>query len=312
MKNIPDYQTLMLPLLKKASDGKEHKMRDLTELIAKDFSLTDEELSVVIPSGTQSLFYNRVGWAKTYLKKACLVENVGKGVIRITARGRQFLKENPKKIDAKMLRQFEEFADFVNLQTKSPSPSSKASEEELPATDYTTQTPEELIETAYQDFQKSVAEELLDKIRNVSPSFFEKIVVSLLVKMGYGGSVKDAGQAIGKTGDEGIDGIIKEDKLGLDVIYIQAKRWKENNIIGRPEIQKFVGALAGQGAKKGVFITASSFSKEAKEYKPMNDTKVILIDGLELANLMIENNLGVTPLRSYDLKKIDSDFFDEE
>ncbi|MBR4350080.1 MAG: restriction endonuclease [Bacteroidales bacterium] len=310
MKNIPDYQTLMLPLLKKTSDGKEHKMRDLTELIAKEFSLTDEELSVVIPSGTQSLFYNRVGWAKTYLKKACLVENVGKGVIRITARGRQFLKENPKKIDAKMLRQFEEFADFVNLQTKSTS--SKASEEDVPATDYTTQTPEELIETAYQSFQKSVAEELLDKIRNVSPSFFEKLVVSLLVKMGYGGSVKDAGQAIGKTGDEGIDGIIKEDKLGLDVIYIQAKRWKENNIIGRPEIQKFVGALAGQGAKKGVFITASSFSKEAKEYKPMNDTKVILIDGLELANLMIENNLGVTPLRSYDLKKIDSDFFDEE
>lgn len=310
MKNIPDYQTLMLPLLKKTSDGKEHKMRDLTELIAKEFSLTDEELSVVIPSGTQSLFYNRVGWAKTYLKKACLVENVGKGVIRITARGRQFLKENPKKIDAKMLRQFEEFADFVNLQTKSTS--SKASEEDVPATDYTTQTPEELIETAYQSFQKSVAEELLDKIRNVSPSFFEKLVVSLLVRMGYGGSVKDAGQAIGKTGDEGIDGIIKEDKLGLDVIYIQAKRWKENNIIGRPEIQKFVGALAGQGAKKGVFITASSFSKEAKEYKPMNDTKVILIDGLELANLMIENNLGVTPLRSYDLKKIDSDFFDEE
>lgn len=310
MKNIPDYQTLMLPLLKKASDGKEHKMRDLTELIAKDFSLTDEELSVVIPSGTQSLFYNRVGWAKTYLKKACLVENVGKGVIRITARGQQFLKENPKKIDAKMLRKFEEFADFVNLQTKTTS--SKANKEELPATDYTTQTPEELIETAYQDFQKSVAEDLLDKIRNVSPSFFEKLVVSLLVKMGYGGSVKDAGQAIGKTGDEGIDGIIKEDKLGLDVIYIQAKRWKENNIIGRPEIQKFVGALAGQGAKKGVFITASSFSKEAKEYKPMNDTKVILIDGLELANLMIENNLGVTPLRSYDLKKIDSDYFDEE
>ena len=153
---------------------------------------------------------------------------------------------------------------------------------------------------------------MLDKIRNVSPAFFEKLVVSLLVKMGYGGSVKDAGKAVGKTGDEGIDGIIKEDKLGLDVIYIQAKRWKENNIIGRPEIQKFVGALAGQGAKKGVFITASSFSKDALDYKPMNDTKVILIDGMELANLMIEHNLGVAPMHNYELKKIDGDYFEEE
>ena len=179
-------------------------------------------------------------------------------------------------------------------------------------TDYKNQTPEELIETAFHDFQKSLAEELLDKIRNVSPSFFEKFVVALLVKMGYGGSIKDAGQAIGRTGDEGIDGIIKEDKLGLDVIYIQAKRWKENNVIGRPEIQKFVGALAGQGAKKGVFITASSFTKEALDYKPMNDTKVILIDGMKLANLMIEYNLGVAQLHCYELKKLDNDYFDEE
>jgi restriction system protein len=307
MKEIPDYQTLMLPILKRISDGKEHKMRDLTELLANDFALTEEELSVQIPSGSQSLFYNRVGWAKTYLKKACLVENVGKGVIRITERGRQVLKENPRGIDVKMLNKFEEFVNFRTRVT-----SQKETEEEIIPTDYATQTPEELIESAYQDFQKSLAEELLDKIRNVSPAFFEKLVVSLLVKMGYGGSVKDAGKAVGKTGDEGIDGIIKEDKLGLDVIYIQAKRWKENNIIGRPEIQKFVGALAGQGAKKGVFITASSFSKDALDYKPMNDTKVILIDGLELANLMIEYNLGVAPLHNYELKKIDGDYFEEE
>lgn len=307
MEEIPDYQTLMLPLLKRISDGEEHKMRDLTELLANDFALTEEELSVQIPSGSQSLFYNRVGWAKTYLKKACLVENVGKGVIRITERGRQVLKENPRGIDVKMLNKFEEFVNFRTRVT-----SQKETEEEIIPTDYATQTPEELIESAYQDFQKSLAEELLDKIRNVSPAFFEKLVVSLLVKMGYGGSVKDAGKAVGKTGDEGIDGIIKEDKLGLDVIYIQAKRWKENNIIGRPEIQKFVGALAGQGAKKGVFITASSFSKDALDYKPMNDTKVILIDGLELANLMIEYNLGVAPLHNYELKKIDGDYFEEE
>ncbi|MBR5958573.1 MAG: restriction endonuclease, partial [Salinivirgaceae bacterium] len=222
MKEIPDYQTLMLPLLKKISDGAEHKMRDLTELLAKDFALTEEELSVQIPSGSQSLFYNRVGWAKTYLKKACLVENVGKGIIKITERGRLVLKENPTGIDVKMLNKFEEFVNFHGRAN-----SQKETEEEIIPTDYATQTPEELIESAYQDFQKSLAEELLDKIRNVSPAFFEKLVVTLLVKMGYGGSVKDAGKAVGKTGDEGIDGIIKEDKLGLDVIYIQAKRWKE-------------------------------------------------------------------------------------
>ncbi|MBR0496630.1 MAG: restriction endonuclease [Treponema sp.] len=304
MQTIPDYQTLMLPLLKNVSDGKEHKIKEIMESLSKEFSLGEEELNMMIPSGTQSIFYNRVSWAKTHLKKACLL-NVEKGIIKITERGKNVLAENPVKIDTKFLNQFDEFLEFKNR-----SNSKKEKIEVEP--DYTKQTPEELIDTAFQDFQKSLAEDLLEKIRNVSPSFFEKLVVALLVKMGYGGSIKDAGKAVGKTGDEGIDGIIKEDKLGLDVIYIQAKRWKENNIIGRPEIQKFVGALAGQGAKKGIFITASSFSKEALEYKPMNDTKVILIDGMELANLMIEYNLGVAPLHSYELKRIDSDYFEEE
>ena len=229
---IPDYQTIMLPLLKRTSDGKEHKMREITDTLAKEFSLSDEDLNVLISNGTQSIFYNRVSWAKTYLKKACLVENVGKGTIRITKRGREVLNKNPKNIDIKMLNKFEEFVNFRSRTT-----SQKETEQEITSTDTSNQTPEELIDSAYQDFQKSLATELLDNIRNVSPAFFEKLVVSLLVKMGYGGSVKDAGKAIGKTGDEGIDGIIKEDKLGLDVIYIQAKRWKENNIIGRPEIQ---------------------------------------------------------------------------
>lgn len=305
MKVIPDFQTLMLPVLKEVSDGKEHKICDVVNSLAKQFSLGDEELTVMIPSGTQSVFYNRISWAKTHLKKARLIESETKGTIKITERGKQVLQENPTRIDIKFLKKFDEFVEF---RTKSNSKKEKTEIE----TDYDNQTPEELIETAFQDFQKSLAEDLLEKIRNVSPSFFEKLVVALLVKMGYGGSIKDAGKAVGKTGDEGIDGIIKEDKLGLDVIYVQAKRWKENNIIGRPEIQKFVGALAGQGAKKGIFITASSFSKEALEYKPMNDTKVILIDGMELANYMIEYNLGVAPLHNYELKKIDSDYFDEE
>lgn len=305
MKEIPDYQTLMLPVLKSVADGKEHKFREIADSIAKNFGLTEEELGCLLPSGNQSVFDNRVGWAKTYLKKACLIEYKGKGVLKITGRGKQVLKDSPQKIDNKFLKQYDEFNEFQNK----VNPKEEKQETE---TDYKNQTPEELIETAFHDFQKSLAEELLDKIRNVSPSFFEKLVVALLVKMGYGGSIKDAGQAIGRTGDEGIDGIIKEDKLGLDVIYIQAKRWKENNVIGRPEIQKFVGALAGQGAKKGVFITASSFTKEALDYKPMNDTKVILIDGMKLANLMIEYNLGVAQLHCYELKKLDNDYFDEE
>lgn len=305
MKEIPDYQTLMLPVLKSVADGKEHKFREIADSIAKNFGLTEEELGCLLPSGNQSIFDNRVGWAKTYLKKACLIEYKGKGVLKITERGKQVLKDSPQKIDNKFLKQYDEFNEFQNK----VNPKEEKQETE---TDYKNQTPEELIETAFHDFQKSLAEELLDKIRNVSPSFFEKFVVALLVKMGYGGSIKDAGQAIGRTGDEGIDGIIKEDKLGLDVIYIQAKRWKENNVIGRPEIQKFVGALAGQGAKKGVFITASSFTKEALDYKPMNDTKVILIDGMKLANLMIEYNLGVAQLHCYELKKLDNDYFDEE
>ena len=305
MKEIPDYQTLMLPVLKSVADGKEHKFRQIADSIAKNFGLTEEELGCLLPSGNQSIFDNRVGWAKTYLKKACLIEYKGKGVLKITERGKQVLKDSPQKIDNKFLKQYDEFNEFQNK----VNPKEEKQETE---TDYKNQTPEELIETAFHDFQKSLAEELLDKIRNVSPSFFEKLVVALLVKMGYGGSIKDARQAIGRTGDEGIDGIIKEDKLGLDVIYIQAKRWKENNVIGRPEIQKFVGALAGQGAKKGVFITASSFTKEALDYKPMNDTKVILIDGMKLANLMIEYNLGVAQLHCYELKKLDNDYFDEE
>ncbi len=305
MKEIPDYQTLMLPVLKALADGNEHKLQQITENLSKEFNLTEEELSKLIPSGTQSIFYNRVGWAKTYLKKAGLLENCGKGVFKITNEGKNVLKNPPEKIDNKFLKQYENFNDFYTRTT--------SKEDEIVAeTDYKNQTPEELIETAFCDFQKSLAEEILEKIRTVSPSFFEKLVVALLVKMGYGGSIKDAGQVIGKTGDEGIDGIIKEDKLGLDVIYVQAKRWKENNVIGRPEIQKFVGALVGKGAKKGVFITASSFTKEALDYKTMNDTKVILIDGMKLANLMIEYNLGVAPVHAYELKKLDNDYFDEE
>lgn len=265
---IPDYQTLMLPLLKKTSDGKEYTNGELIELLAKDFKLTSDELQEMLESSNQTVFYSRVNWAKTYLKQAGLLESKSRGTVRITDSGQATLQKKLDRIDNKYLSEIDKFLDFKNRKN------AKNQHVEINQNDYTSQTPEEIIETVYQDFQNSLAAELLDKIRKVSPTFFEKLVVALLVKMGYGGSIKDAGKAVGKTGDEGIDGIIKEDKLGLDVIYIQAKRWKENNIIGRPEIHKFVGALAGQGTKKGIFITTSSFSKDALEYKPMNDTKV--------------------------------------
>jgi restriction system protein len=204
----------------------------------------------------------------------------------------------------KFLKQFDEYNEFLNITNQNKNDDGSTNEIEI-------HTPEELIETAFQNIKRTLADEILEKVRNVTPAFFERLVVDLLVKMGYGGSIKDAGKAIGKTNDEGIDGTIKEDKLGLDIIYIQAKRWKEGNIVGRPEIQKFVGALAGQGAKKGIFITASAFSKDALEYSPKNETKIIMIDGIQLAELMIEYNVGVSNQQTYEIKRIDNDYFDE-
>ena len=215
------------------------------------------------------------------------------------------MEDKPEKIDMKTLKQFDEYNEFIKNTNVNKDTNDSLDEEE-------THTPEEVMETAFQNIKRTLADDILEKIRNVTPAFFEKLVVDLVVKMGYGGSVKDAGKAIGKTGDEGIDGTIKEDKLGLDVIYIQAKRWKDGNVVGRPELHKFVGALAGQGAKKGIFITASTFTKEALEYAPKNETKIILIDGIQLAELLIEYNVGVVNYQMYEIKKIDNDYFEEE
>ncbi|MDT9276041.1 MULTISPECIES: restriction endonuclease [Limnospira] len=305
---IPDYQSLMLPLLKLISDGKEHKYRVVIESLASEFQLTDEEIKELLASGKQPIFDNRVGWAKTYLKKAGLLEDPKRATFVITDLGKQILAQNPDRIDAKYLRQFPSFLEFIDV-----SRDDNGTEEEETINVLTSdQTPEESLEKAYQRIRNSLASEILNKVVELSPTFFERLVVELLVKMGYGGSIKDAGKAIGKSGDEGIDGTIKEDKLGLDIIYIQAKRWKPENVVGRPEIQKFVGALAGQGAKKGIFITTSNFTKEALEYTPKNETKIVLIDGEQLAQLMIDYNLGCTTEQIYELKKIDSDYFGEE
>jgi restriction system protein len=259
----------------------------------------------MLQSGAQRIFDNRVGWARTYLKKAGLVESTRRGYVKITSRGLEVLSQNPDIINVKFLKQFPEFIEFQNTKRET-------NENETDETQELSETPEELLETAYQKIRKSLAQELINKVVQLPPTFFEKLVVDLLVKMGYGGSLADAGKAIGKTNDEGIDGTIKEDKLGLDIIYIQAKRWQPGSTVGRPEIQKFVGALAGQGAKKGIFITTSSFSKEAWEYQPKNETKIVLIDGEQLAQMMIDHDLGVYPTNKYEIKKVDHDYFGDD
>lgn len=302
---IPDYQSIMLPLLEKISDGKEHKMRNVTDELAFKLGVTEDEQKELLPSGAAPVFYNRTAWAKTYLKKAGLIDSPKQGIITISKRGLEVLKNKPSSINIKFLKQFSEFVEFQSSKHEDESGNENNEEQ-------STQTPEELLETAHQKIRKSLASELLNKVIEMSPAFFERLVVELLVKMGYGGSIKDAGNAIGKSGDEGIDGTIKEDRLGLDIIYIQAKRWRPGIAVGRPELQKFVGALAGQGAKKGIFITTSSFTKEAFEYTPRNETKIVLIDGEQLAQLMIDYNLGCTTQQTYELKKIDSDYFGEE
>ncbi len=302
---IPDYQSIMLPLLEFISDGKEYKMRNVTDELALRFGVTEEEQKELLPSGVAPIFYNRTAWAKTYLKKAGLIDSPKQGIVVISKRGLEVLKKKPSSINVKFLEQFSEFVEFQTTKRENETEIETSEEQSI-------QTPEESLETAYQKIRKSLASELINKVVELSPAFFEKLVVELLVKMGYGGSIKDAGKAMGKSGDEGIDGTIKEDKLGLDIIYIQAKRWKPGNVVGRPELQKFVGALAGQGAKKGIFITTSNFTKEAIEYTPRNETKIVLIDGQQLAQLMIDYNLGCTPQQTYEVKKLDSDYFDEE
>ncbi|MTJ08121.1 restriction endonuclease [Anabaena sp. UHCC 0253] len=301
---IPDFQSIMLPLLQYASDGKEHSLRDAVTFLADIFNLSDEEKKGLLPSGQQTVFDNRVGWARTHLKKAVLLEYPKRGFFQITDRGKDVLIQNPSKINIKFLNQFSEHIEFLNSKKDNDK-----SEPEIPEISET--TPHESIEFGYQKIRKELELELLNRVKSCSPDFFERLVVDLLVKMGYGGSRRDAGRAIGKSGDGGIDGIIKEDKLGLDIVYIQAKKW-DNTVVGRPEIQKFVGALHGQRARKGVFITTSRFSQEAREYVSIIDSKIVLVDGQELAQLMIDNQVGVSTVSIYEIKKIDSDYFTDE
>ena len=300
---MPDFQSIMLPLLKLTADKQEDSLRQTVETLAGELGLSDQERRELLPSGRQATFDNRVGWARTYMKKAGLLASTRRGYFQITQRGLEVLDQNPPVINIAFLRQFPQFVEFQTPRRGKPT----ASTDQEPAE---AQTPEEEIEAAYQTLTETLASELLQTIKSQSPAFFERLVIDLLVKMGYGGTRKDAGQAVGRSGDGGIDGIIKEDRLGLDTVYIQAKRW--DNIVSRPEIQKFAGALQGQRARKGIFITTSDYSRAARDYVSRIDSKIVLIDGDTLAELMIDCNIGVAPVASYELKRIDSDYFAEE
>lgn len=301
--SIPDFQTVMLPALKYAATREEHTLREATDFLAAEFGLTDEERSRPLPSGRQPVFYNRVSWARGYLKQAGLMEATRHNHLRITDRGKQVLAANPAKIDMKFLEQFPEYLDFRERARQPKEESTQGTQvEEL--------TPEESLEAAFRRTRDELASELLDHIRRSPPAFFEQLVVELLTSMGYGGSRAEAARAVGQSGDEGIDGIIDEDRLGLDSIYIQAKRWSDKPV-RRTDIQQFVGALQGKRARKGIFITSSRFTEDAEQYASSIDVKVVLIDGNRLADLMIEHDVGVSTAAKYELKRLDADYFTE-
>jgi restriction system protein len=303
---VPDYQSVMLPLLRfTAARGGEVSTAEAVEALAKEFRLTDDDLREMLPSGIQPRFFNRVGWAATYMKKAGLLEATRRGHFRITPRGEDLLKKRPPAINVKLLQQYPEFLEFQQLKgTRRGKSSSEGSD------DASTGTPSERLEAAYQDLGDALADELLAKLKGSSAAFFERLVVDLLVKMGYGGSRADAGRAVGRSGDRGIDGIIKEDRLGLDAVYIQAKRWADNPVASS-DVMQFAGALQRRKADKGVFITASTFTKDAQKCADEMGSKIVLIDGEQLTDLMIEHDVGVSTVALYPVKRIDADYFDE-
>ena len=304
---IPKYEEIMLPFLKFLSDGNEHSLSETHDALAKQFQLTDSELRELLPSGRQPIFRNRVGWARTYLKKAKLLISPKRAHFKISERGLDLLKENPDQITSKFLTRYEEFVEFQSIKKDKKEEKGQVSQSQL--INGADQTPEELFEMAYQKLHTELSKEVLEIVKSCSPAFFERLVIDLLITMGYGGSRREAGQAMGKSGDGGIDGLIKEDKLGLDVIYLQAKKWE--NAVPVKEIRDFTGALASKKAKKGIFITTSSFPKSAYDFVSQVEYKIILIDGERLADLMIENSVGLSIINTYHIKTIDFDYFED-
>ena len=300
---IPEFKSFILPVLKFAGDGGDHSLNEVRAHLTQVFQMNEQDLAEPLPSGVQTRFSNRVQWARTYLVKAGLLDPTGRGRFRITERGKQVLHDPPDVIDKAYLSRFSEFAQFSAI---TPS----ASDQETPEGDGHGLTPQELLDSIYQDLRQALVDELLTQLKKASPKFFEQVVVDVLVKMGYGGSRADAGRAVGQSGDEGIDGIIKEDRLGLDVVLLQAKRW--DNPVGRPHVQNFVGSLAGQRATKGVFITTSQFTQDATDYVKSISPKVVLIDGRTLAQFMIDFEVGVAEQVVYKIRRIDTDYFEDE
>ena len=311
---IPDYQSFMRPLLTFASDGKEKDIKGAISALADQFQIPEAERHQLLPSGKQTILANRVHWARTYLDKAGALKRTRRSHFVITERGHQLLTEYPTKIDNSVLRQFPEFIAFQtskSIDEKSPEtatsvvvPAQVADEEEA--------TPEEGIDEAATRIDKNLRSQLLDRISETSPRFFEQLVIDLIVAMGYGGSREIVAERLGRSGDEGIDGVVNEDPLGLDIVYVQAKRYGRDNVIGRERIQQFSGALAGQAANKGVFVTTSSFTRGAVDYANKVQQKIVLIDGDELTRLMIRYGVGVRTERVIQIKKIDLDYFESE
>ena len=302
---VPDFQTWFLPLLRRLKDNQVHTMADLYQELADELALNEEDRNEMLPSGKQLTFHNRIGWARTYLKKAGLVESPGRGQVRITDRGQQVLREELEHLNVRYLRRFPEFVEFHTY-----TPPATPDRGRADANDGNeSETPEEMLERVHLGIRRQLEFELLDRVKNAPPKFFESLVVDLLLKMGYGGSREDAGKTVGRTGDGGIDGVINEDRLGLDVVCIQAKRWE--NTVGRPVVQAFAGSLEGARAKKGVLITTSSFTNEASDYVKQIEKRIVLVDGRTLATLMVDHGLGVSPVAQYDVHRIDTDYFDE-
>ena len=303
---IPDFQTAMLPILQKLTDNAIYDSSGIRLFIVEKFSITEEEQSQKTPNGKQILFFNRVAWSISYLRTAGLINSPERGRYQITELGKKLLKNPPEKITVKFLRE-------INPQSFEYLYKSGDAIEKMSSNESVEKTPDEMMEEGFERINSELSRMLLKSLEEISPYRFEIIVIDLLIKMGYGGSDFENGEVTQKSADEGIDGIIKEDKLGLDKIYIQAKRWKQDSSkIGRPEIQKFVGALDGQRAKKGIFITTAFFSKEAIEYADKTNVAIVLIDGKKLTKLMIDYEVGVTIKDTYKIGKIDTDYFIEE
>jgi restriction system protein len=306
---IPDFQTIMLPFVQALNDGQVWMMKELTERLASQFDLTDSERHELLPSGSQTVFSNRVAWAKSHLKHAGLIANPIRGKVTIAEVGRQILQQNPGTINCKFLKQFPSYLKFIGATPSSDSITETSTTDETVMEGI--QTPLELIESSFQTLRKETEEELLSKLKACSPAFFERVVVQLLRAMGYGGVTGD-GSVTGQSGDGGIDGIIKEDKLGLDVVCIQAKRYADSTV-GRPIVQQFVGSMDFVQANKGVILTTSQFSAEAYEFVgKIVGKKVVLIDGQKVAGLMLDHNVGVTRSKMYELKEVSNDYFDED